>query len=160
MGMVSNENLRNSDEPFAIAVSQAVGGWGGTLVSVCACLGAAGSLGGQILLTAQSAKAAADDGLFPGIFSKTDEHGIPVKGLIIVAVLMSIVTLLTAASESASQQFDIIVSASVVLTLLPYIYSCVACFFVVKRSNVILNTGLFWVLSTLTVVYCLWAIYG
>lgn len=65
MGMVPNGELQTSDAPFALAAAKAVGGWGGAVVSLCAFVGAAGSLGGWILLTAQSAKAASDDGLFP-----------------------------------------------------------------------------------------------
>ena len=122
--------------------------------------GAAGSLGGWILLTAQSAKAAADDGLFPGVFSRTNKDDVPVKGVVIVAVLMTLAVLITATSKTASAQFDVITSAAVVLTLLPYIYSCVACYFVVERSHTLVHTGAFWVLTSITVVYCLWAIFG
>lgn len=160
MGMVPNGELQTSDAPFALAAAKAVGGWGGALVSLCAFIGAAGSLGGWILLTAQSAKAASDDGLFPSIFSKTNKDDVPVKGVLIVAVLMTLAVLVTSTSETASAQFDVITSAAVVLTLLPYIYSCVACYFVVERSHTLVHTGAFWTLTSLTVVYCLWAIYG
>ncbi len=160
MGMVPNAELQLSDAPFALAAAKAVGGWGGALVSLCAFVGAAGSLGGWILLTAQSAKAASDDGLFPSIFSKTNKDDVPVKGVLIVAVLMTLAVLVTSTSETASAQFDVITSAAVVLTLLPYIYSCVACYFVVERSHTLVHTGAFWTLTSLTVVYCLWAIYG
>ncbi len=46
MGMVPNAELQVSDAPFALAAAKAVGGWGGALVSLCAFIGAAGSLGG------------------------------------------------------------------------------------------------------------------
>jgi arginine:agmatine antiporter len=158
--MVPNGELQTSDAPFALAAAKAVGGWGGGVVSLCAFLGAAGSLGGWILLTAQSAKAAADDGLFPSIFRRTNDQDVPVKGVLVVALLMSSAVLLTSTSETASAQFDVITSAAVVLTLLPYIYSCVACYFVVERSHTVAHIGAFWTLTSLTVVYCLWAIYG
>ncbi len=35
-----------------------------------------------------------------------------------------------------------------------------ACYFVVERSHTLVHTGAFWTLTSLTVVYCLWAIYG
>jgi arginine:agmatine antiporter len=159
-GHGAQRELQVSDAPFALAAAKAVGGWGGALVSLCAFIGAAGSLGGWILLTAQSAKAASDDGLFPSIFSKTNKDDVPVKGVLIVAVLMTLAVLVTSTSETASAQFDVITSAAVVLTLLPYIYSCVACYFVVERSHTLVHTGAFWTLTSLTVVYCLWAIYG
>jgi len=77
-----------------------------------------------------------------------------------VAVLMTLAVLVTSTSNTASAQFDVITSAAVVLTLLPYIYSCVACYFVVERSHTLVHTGAFWLLTSVTVVYCLWAIFG
>ncbi|ULU25845.1 arginine/agmatine antiporter [Dyella terrae] len=73
---------------------------------------------------------------------------------------MSLIVLVTAASPSASEQFEVITQAAVVLTLLPYIYSCVACYFAVDLSHTTVHTGIYWVLTSITVVYCLWAIFG
>ncbi|GAA5077971.1 arginine/agmatine antiporter [Lysobacter panacisoli] len=160
MGMVPNAQLQTSDAPFALAAASAVGGWGGSVVSLCATIGAAGSLGGWILLTAQSAKAASDDRLFPSVFSQANANDVPVKGILIVAVLMSLAVLITSSSETASAQFDVITSAAVILTVLPYIYSCVSCYFVVEETHSTTHTGAFWVLTSVTVVYCLWAIFG
>ncbi|TCV94543.1 arginine:agmatine antiporter (APA family) [Luteibacter rhizovicinus] len=160
MGMIPNDQLQVADAPFALAAQVALGQWGGGIVSLCAALGAGGSLGGWILLTALSAKAAGDDGLFPKIFSKTDKHDTPVMGLVIVGVLMSLIVVVTASSPSASQQFELITQAAVVLTLLPYIYSSVACYFAVEESHSTTHTGFYWVLTSIAVVYCLWAIFG
>jgi len=160
MGIVPNDKLQLSDAPFALAAADAFGGWAGGLVSLCAFIGAAGSLGGWILITAQSAKAAADDGLFPEVFKKANKDDVPVKGVYIVAILMTIAVLITAGSKTATDQFNTITSAAVVLTLLPYIYSCVACYFVVERSHTVAHTGMYWVITSITVVYCLWAVFG
>lgn len=160
MGMIPNDQLQVADAPFALAAQLALGNVGGGIVSLCAALGAGGSLGGWILLTALSAKAAGDDGLFPKIFSKSDKNDTPVQGLLIVGVLMTLIVLVTAASPTASEQFEVITQAAVVLTLLPYIYSCVSCYFAVEGSHTTTHTGFYWVLTSLTVVYCLWAIFG
>ena len=160
MGMVPNDQLQVADAPFALAAQMAVGPVGGGVVSLCAALGAGGSLGGWILLTAMSAKAAGDDGLFPKIFCKANKDDTPVPGLLIVGGLMTLIVLVTAASPSASAQFEIITQAAVVLTLLPYIYSCVACYFAVEGAHTAAHTGGYWVLTSITVVYCLWAIFG
>jgi arginine:agmatine antiporter len=160
MGIVPNDKLQLSDAPFALAAADAFGGWAGGLVSLCAFIGAAGSLGGWILITAQSAKAAADDGLFPEVFKKANKDDVPVKGVYIVAILMTIAVLITAGSKTATDQFNTITSAAVVLTLLPYIYSCVACYFVVERSHTVAHTCMYWMITSITVVYCLWAVFG
>ncbi|SPW59703.1 arginine/agmatine antiporter [Escherichia coli] len=57
--------------------------WGdtaGAIVSFCAAAGCLGSLGGWTLLAGQTAKAAADDGLFPPIFARVNKAGTPVAG--------------------------------------------------------------------------------
>ncbi|WP_343712427.1 arginine/agmatine antiporter [Inquilinus sp.] len=160
MGMVPNGELQTSDAPFALAAKVAIGETGGAVVSLCAAIGAAGSLGGWILLTAQSAKAAADDRLFPAIFGRANAKDVPVSGLVIVALLMSLMVLVTASSPSASAQFDVIVEVAVTLTLLPYIYSCVACYFAVEEDGKLHHIGIYWAMTSITVLYCLWAILG
>lgn len=160
MGMVPNAALQASDAPFALAAKLAIGDIGGAVVSLCAAIGAAGSLGGWILLTAQSAKAAADDRLFPTIFGRSNAKDVPISGLVIVAVLMSLMVLVTASSPSAAAQFNVITEVAVILTLLPYIYSCVACYFEVERDGKLHHIGLFWCMTSITVLYCLWAILG
>lgn len=160
MGMIPNDQLRVADAPFALAAQVALGHVGGGIVALCAALGAGGSLGGWILLTALSAKAAGDDGLFPKVFSKADKNDTPVQGLLIIGALMTLAVLATAASSSASEQFILITQVAVVLTLLPYIYSAVACYFVVENSHTVAHVALVWVLTSVTVLYCLWAIFG
>ncbi|MBB3229110.1 arginine:agmatine antiporter [Luteibacter sp. Sphag1AF] len=160
MGMIPNDQLQVADAPFALAAQVALGQIGGGIVSLCAALGAGGSLGGWILLTALSAKAAGDDGLFPKVFCKTDKNDTPVLGLVIVGVLMSLIVVVTASSPTASAQFELITQAAVVLTLLPYIYSSVACYFAVEESHSTAHTGFYWALTSVVVVYCLWAIFG
>ncbi|WP_308620050.1 arginine/agmatine antiporter [uncultured Desulfovibrio sp.] len=125
MGMIPNRELLASSAPFADAVRVALGEAAGHVVAGCAALGCIGSLGGWIMIVSQSAKAAADDGLFGAIFSRANEQGAPVSGLLIVAVLMSLMVLFTI-SPAASQQFGKLASTAVILTLMPYLYSCIS----------------------------------
>lgn len=125
MGIIPNRVLAASSAPFADAVAMALGPGAGHIVAACAALGCLGSLGGWILTVTQSAKAASEDGLFGDLFCKTNECGVPVTGLLIVAILMSLMALFTV-SPGASQQFAKLSSTAVILTLLPYLYSCIA----------------------------------
>ena len=125
MGMIPNKELIASSAPFADAARLALGDFAGSTVALCAAVGCLGSLAGWTLLVGQSAKAAADDGLFPGVFAKVNKRGVPSLGLVIVAVIMSVQVLATM-SPTASQQFGKIASIAVIMTLLPYIYSCIA----------------------------------
>jgi arginine:agmatine antiporter len=125
MGMIPNKELIASSAPFADAARLALGPIGGNAVAICAAIGCLGSLAGWTLLVGQTAKAAADDGLFPAVFAKVNARGVPAAGLAIVAVIMSVQVIATM-SPTASEQFGKIASIAVILTLLPYIYSSIS----------------------------------
>jgi len=160
MGIIPNAELQKSHAPFAEAARLAVGDWGMIVISVCAILKSVGSLGGWMLLVGQSAKAAADDGMFPAVFARLNRHGVPGRGLVIVGVLMTIVLFATM-SPTLGQQFGRIIDLSVILIVVPYIYASVA---VVK---LVFDRGLpshtfqtFKWIAIAAVAYCLWAVKG
>jgi arginine:agmatine antiporter len=160
MGLLPNEELRTSHAPFAEAARMAVGNWGAVIIAICAVLKSVGSLGGWMLLVGQSSKAAADDGMFPKVFARVNSHGVPGYGLVIVAVLMSVVLFATM-SPTLAEQFNHIVDLAVILIIIPYIYSAVA---VVK---VVHDHGMphgqfrnFKLIALLAVTYCLWVVLG
>ena len=99
MGIIPSKELIASSAPFSEAVKIALGPTAGNIVALCAALGCLGSLGGWTLLVGQTAKAAADDGLFGNLFARVNRRNVPSLGLAVVAGIM---------------------------TLLPYIYSSVA----------------------------------
>ncbi|HVQ45491.1 MAG TPA: amino acid permease [Gemmatimonadales bacterium] len=160
MGIIPNADLQRSHAPFAEAARLAIGSAGMVIVAVCAILKSVGSLGGWMLLVGQSAKAAADDGMFPNAFARLNRHGVPGRGLVIVAVLMTIVLFATM-SPTIAGQFSRIIDLAVILAVMPYIYASVA---VVK---VIYDHGLprrtfqtyKWI-AIAAVVYCLWTVLG
>ena len=125
MGIIPNKELIASSAPFSDAVSMALGPVAGNIVALCAAIGCLGSLGGWTLLVGQTAKAAADDGLFGNVFARVNCRGVPSAGLAIVAGIMTLQVLATM-SPTASEQFGKIASIAVIMTLLPYIYSSVA----------------------------------
>jgi arginine:agmatine antiporter len=160
MGIVPNEELRSSHAPFAEAAGLVLGTAGAVAISVCAVLKSLGSLGGWMLLVGQSAKAAANDGMFPGVFAHVNRNGAPARGLVIVGVLMTIVLFATM-SPTLADQFNSIVNLAVILIIVPYIYSAVAIAKVMVDQRV--PAGTFrtykW-LAIAAVIYCLWAILG
>src|SRR3954451_23895045 len=125
MGLLPNEELRRSHAPFAEAARIAIGTPGVIVIAICAVLKSVGSLGGWMLLVGQSAKAAADDGMFPKVFGRLNEHGVPRSGLIIVSALMTLV-LLASMSPTIAEQFSRAVDLAVILIIVPYIYSAIA----------------------------------
>jgi arginine:agmatine antiporter len=160
MGIVPNEELRTSHAPFAYAAGLALGASGAIVISVCAVLKSLGALGGWMLLVGQTAKAAADDGMFPRVFAHLNSNGVPARGLIIVAILMSIVLVATM-SPTLADQFNSIVDLAVILIVVPYVYAAVAIVKVIadKHLPAAVFTRYKW-LAIVAVLYCLWAILG
>jgi len=156
MGAIPNEQLIKSAAPFADAAKLALGNTGGAVVSFCAAVGCLGSLGGWILATAQSGKAAADDGLFPRIFGKANHKGVPVAGLIFVAVLMTIAQILTI-SPTAAKEFGVISSIAVLMTVVAYLYVTGALILYLKQTK---NKVLTVAFIAIALAYCSWAVLG
>ena len=160
MGILPNEELQVSHAPFAEAARLSLGTTGAIVISVCAVLKSVGSLGGWMLLVGQSAKAAADDGMFPRVFARLNGNGVPANGLIIVGVLMTAVLFATM-SPTLAGQFNNLVNLAVILIIVPYVYSAVAVVKVIHDHQ--LPRATFqtykWI-AIAAVAYCLWVIYG
>jgi arginine:agmatine antiporter len=159
MGIVPNARLVSSSAPFAEALGIVLGSKISVLVSICAILNCLGALAGWTMVMGQTAKAAANDGLFPKIFAKTNKHGVPANGLIIIALIMTIVVLVTV-SPTANQQFSKIITMSVILYLIPYIYSGFAIIIIgynrLSRRTYITTVSL----GVIASGFCLWSILG
>lgn len=154
MGAIPNDVLQKSAAPFADCAKLVLGETGGAVVSFCAAAGCLGSLGGWVLATAQTAKAASDGGLFPKVFGTANADGVPVKGLIITGFLMTGAQLLTI-SPTASKEFGVISSIAVLMTLVAYVYVAGALVWLAKKLG--WGTG---IMIAITTVYCLWAVLG
>lgn len=160
MGIVPMEQLRDSSAPFADVAQLMVGPWAVVVIALCAIFKSIGALGGWMLLVGQSAKAAAEDGLFPRVFCKLNRHGMPGTGLMIVAVLMSLLLFVTS-SPTLARQFDQLTNIAVLLTIIPYLFSAGALAATTLERN---ETGLLRAGCLLTaagaVAYCLYALLG
>lgn len=160
MGLLPNEALRRSHAPFAEAARIAIGAPGAVIISVCAVLKSAGSLGGWMLLVGQSAQAAAADGMFPRIFGRLNANGVPGAGLIVVAVLMTVVLFATV-SPTLADQFNHIVDLAVILIIVPYVYSAVSVVKVIHDAGLRQATfRLYKWIALAAVAYCLWVVIG
>jgi arginine:agmatine antiporter len=160
MGLIPNAELQKSHAPFAEAARIAIGTPGLVIVAICAILKSVGSLGGWMLLVGQSAKAAADDGMFPKVFAKLNRHGVPGVGLAIVGVLMTIVLFATM-SPTIADQFSTIIDLAVILAVIPYIYASVAVVKVAFDHGVPRSTfRLYKWIAIGAVIYLLWTVIG
>jgi arginine:agmatine antiporter len=125
LGLIPATRLAHSTAPFADAAQLLFGPAAAAFVGLMALLKTIGTLGGWILLTAQTGKAGADRGLFPAFFGRVDRHGVPVPALLLMAVVMSAVVFATMA-PTIGEQFGKLIEVSTIFCLMAYIYSCIA----------------------------------
>jgi arginine:agmatine antiporter len=154
MGLIPNPELRHSTAPFADAAMRLLGPTGAVVISVCAILKASGCLGGWTLINAETALATARDGLFPALFAHTDARGVPVRGLVIVSILMTAIVFLTM-SPTVGEAFMILADISVLLVLTPYIFAAVSVSHYVQEGLV---TRPLVAVAVIAVAYCLFIV--
>lgn len=160
MGILPNHQLAGSSSPFADTLAVMFHSHlAGVLMSIVAIIDCSGAMAGWTLVTGHTARAAAEDDLFPSIFAKTNKHGVPAIGLTILAVVMSVVVVLTI-SPTAQQQFNKIITMSVILYLIPYIFSAFA---VIKLGKGQVGNRVYWIyvaLGMISATFCMWSILG
>lgn len=127
-GMFPAKEMAASGAPFALAASHMFGNWAAPVVSAFAAFACFSSLGSWMMLVGEAGRRAAADGNFPAIYGKTDKNGVARYGLLLASIKMTVLLIalnLFAGSGNASGLFNQLTSIAVLLTLLPYFYSCV-----------------------------------
>src|SRR3954469_24808432 len=119
-GIVPNQELAESTGPFGLAFAKMFNPAIGQLVMAAAALACVGSLLGWQFTLAQTAKDAADSGMFPSIFSRATASGAPIAGMVIMAIVQSVMALSTI-SPNLSEQFAVLVNLAVVTNVVPYV---------------------------------------
>jgi cadaverine:lysine antiporter len=128
-GMFPASEMAASGAPFAISASAIMGNWAAPMVSAFTAFACLTSLGSWMMLVGQAGVRAANDGNFPKVYGELDKNGIPKKGLLLagckMTALMVLITLMSSAGGKASDLFGELTGIAVLLTMLPYFYSCV-----------------------------------
>lgn len=124
-GLVPAADLAASSAPFALAVENILGPAAAGLVAVCAILKASGTCGGWIFVTGETTLWSAAAGYLPRWLAVSDARGVPVRALLAMGVGMTIAIFATAA-PSIGEQFETLINAVVVFTVLIYIYAAYA----------------------------------
>jgi putrescine:ornithine antiporter len=134
-GIVPNADLANSTGPFALAYARMFNPAVGSIIMALAVMACLGSLLGWQFTLAQTAKSAADERMFPSFFSKVTSKGAPIAGMVVMAVVQSVMALSTI-SPSLSQQFGVLVNLAVVTNVVPYIIALSALPLMMKTAGV------------------------
>jgi len=162
LGIIPAATLANSTAPYADAAEAAFGGWAGTLMAVGAIIATFGALNGWILLQGQIPMAAARDRLFPRRFGSTSRGGVPVFGLVVSSVLVTLL-MLANYTRGLVDLFTYMLLLATLTTLVPYAYSAAAqlLLFVKDRGHFSgMRLAKDAVIASLAFAYSVWAIYG
>jgi arginine:agmatine antiporter len=127
MGLVPREQLVNSVAPFSDAARVLWGPWGATVISIAVIVSAIGALNGWTLLMGQVPMAAARDRLFPPLFGRLSPQGVPAIGIVISAMLATVLVLTQVAGPPGFSAFyNLMVGLSTMAAVVPYAFCALA----------------------------------
>ena len=140
MGVVAHKGLVNDTTPFATAFSNMFTSWNwaGTFVATIAVISGIGALNGWTLVTAEIARAASQDNLFPfpKVFARTDHKDTAWISVLIAAILPSLLLLWSYNTSSGLKVFTYLVDLTVVTVAIPYLFSaCAQLSYLVSRRR-------------------------
>jgi basic amino acid/polyamine antiporter, APA family len=138
MGLVPHHALVGNGAPFVTALNTMFphSTWAGKLIAAVAVVSGLGCLNGWMLVSAEVSRAPADDGLFPRLFGWTDRNGSAWFGLVMAALLPSLLLLWRYASSSGLTLYTYLIDLDVVAVAVPYLFSaCAQLTFLVSRRR-------------------------
>ena len=159
-GIVPNAELAASTGPFGLAYAKMFNPAVGWIIMALAVIACVGSLLGWQFTVAQTGKAAADDRMFPALFSRINKRGAPVTGMIVLGIVQTLLAL-TTISPTLNEQFQALVSLSVVTNVIPYIVALSALFVMMRNAGVSGSKyNLTAAIALIAMIYSTYAVYA
>ena len=161
MGMIPAGQLKNSVTPFADAAVIIWGQGAKYWVSAGVAISAFGALNGYILIQGQMPYAVAKDELFPKIFTRKNKQGVPVYGIVISSIFVSLFMAMNY-TKGLVEQFQFLILLTTSTILIPYVF-CTASYLLMRlrvkdiTKNMITSAI---VLAALTFLFCIWIMLG
>jgi APA family basic amino acid/polyamine antiporter len=161
MGMIPAGQLKNSVTPFADAAVIIWGQGAKYWVSAGVAISAFGALNGYILIQGQMPYAVAKDELFPQIFTRKNKQGVPVYGIVISSIFVSLFMAMNY-TKGLVEQFQFLILLTTSTILIPYVF-CTASYLLMRlrvkdiTKNMITSAI---VLAALTFLFCIWIMLG
>jgi len=164
LGVIPRQTLIHSGAPFADAAGIMWGGWASVVISLAAIISSLGALNGWTLMMSQVPMAAANDSAMPSIFARLNSRGVPAYGLIISAILATLLLLMeSTGSRDLIVFYELIVNLSCDAAMIPYVFcSIVEAVLFVKRREVsrALRIGPFTPVAIVAFVFSMGTIFG
>jgi APA family basic amino acid/polyamine antiporter len=150
--------LGQTTAPFADAARALAGNRAAQMIALGAAISCFGALNGWILIVGQLPLAVANDGLFPALFRRISDRGVPAVGFI-VGGLVATVLIATNYTRGLVGLFTFTILLSTLSTLVPYVFCSLAVFVPGGRGDRRGKKGMT-VIAGLAFSYSLWAIGG
>lgn len=160
MGLIEPSVLAQSNAPFADAAALLFGDWAYYLVGGVAVISCFGALNGWTLCVGQVPMSAAKDGLFPQVFAQQSKAGVPVKGIVISSILVSLLVLMNY-EQTLVDQFTFIILLSTLTSVLPYFVCAIVNFRMLQRDNKSTPTKQFiiqLIMASVAILFSAWII--
>ena len=126
-GILTNDQLRGSTEPFSTAANAMFGGtWAGDVMAVLVIVSGLGALNGWTMICAEMPLAAANDGIFPERFKRLNNAGVPAFGIVCSGLLASAVMIVNYLGSSGATAFTTLVLMTGITAAIPYLFSALA----------------------------------
>jgi len=159
MGIIPPETLQVSEAPFADAAAVMWGETGRYVVAIGAIISTFGALNGWILMQGQVPLAAANDGLFPTIFSKLNKHGSPASGIILSSIIVSILMVMNY-SKSFIRAFEFMILLATLTCLIPYLFSTATYLLFMIQPKQYSKNKFTWIIGLLGFLFSMMAVVG
>ena len=159
-GIIPNAELAVSNAPFGLVFAKMFNPTIGMVVTGLAVIACIGSLLGWQFTNAQVSKSAADDRLFPSVFSKLSKDDAPIAGMLIMLVLELLLASMTI-SPNLLKQFNMLLNLAVFINMVPYVLSMTGLQVMRQRSQVsAAEYRIASIVSTLAVLYSIYGVYS
>lgn len=159
-GIVPNAEILSSSAPFGLAFSHMLGSTAGKIVMGLMVFSCAGSLLSWQFTLARVFKTSAQRGLFPKVFAKVTNADVPVKGILLILVMQSLLALMTI-SPTLAAQFELLANLAVVTNVIPYIFCAAALKSILEKEhipNAVCNKNTSIFLAGVSIIYCIYAL--
>ncbi|HEY3578123.1 MAG TPA: amino acid permease [Gaiellaceae bacterium] len=126
-GILTNQQLQSSSEPFSTAANAIFGGtWAGDVMALLVIVSGLGALNGWTMICAEMPLAAANDGLFPDRFKQLNRAGVPAFGIVSSTALASVAMALNYMGSGGATAFTTLVLMTGITAAIPYLFSALA----------------------------------
>jgi APA family basic amino acid/polyamine antiporter len=155
--LLPSDVAAKSTAPLADLISRIWGSGAGQLVAAFAAISALGALNGWVFLQAEVPLVLAERGVFPRVFARVNDAGMPVFAHV-MGCSLSVVLIATNLSSGMIQIYSFIVLLATVATLVLYLAGALAMLVLLKRGQT--KSAIVTAAAILGAIFAIWTFYG